>query len=103
MGRALTWYLDLDKEADKDALLAYAADKMPDDLWTSPDCKAFTTVQRINHEMESDRRVRRLACGRWRTVAIYTESNWDEAGGVTMSSPHKVTLRLMLRIGLGLF
>ena len=52
---------------------------------------------------ERARRAKRQACRCCRTVAIYTESNWDEAGGVTMSSPHKVTLRLILRSGLGLF
>ena len=48
LGRAQTWYLDLDKDDDKDALMAYAAETQPDDLWTSPGCTAFTGVQRIN-------------------------------------------------------
>ena len=48
LGRAQTWYLDLGKDDDKDALMAYAAETQPEDLWTSPDCTAFTGVQRIN-------------------------------------------------------
>ena len=48
LGAAQTWYLDLEKKKDKDMLLAYAAEKKPDDLWSSPDCTPFTTVQRIN-------------------------------------------------------
>ena len=38
----------MEKEEDKDALLAYAADLKPHDLWTSPDCRPFTSVQRVN-------------------------------------------------------
>ena len=46
--RAQTWYLDLDQEGDRDALTTYAAEYSPADLWTSPDCTSFTSVQRIN-------------------------------------------------------
>ena len=48
IGRALTWYLDLDKADDKEMLMKYAAEKKPDDVWTSPDCTAFTSMQRVN-------------------------------------------------------
>ena len=48
LGRAQTWYLDLDEGADRDALMVYAAKHSPADIWTSPDCTSFTSVQRIN-------------------------------------------------------
>ena len=48
LGRALTWYLDLDNEEDKKLLFNYAAERKPEDLWTSPDCRPFTSVHQIN-------------------------------------------------------
>ena len=47
-GRALTWYLDLADRKDKFLLVAFAAARQPDDLWTSPDCTALASVQHIN-------------------------------------------------------
>ena len=79
LGRALTWYLDLDKEADRDALMAYAADKMPDDLWTSPDCTAFTTVQRINHARNGGKRPAREKAS-LRTLAYCRDLHRERLG-----------------------
>lgn len=47
-GRALTWYLDLDQQNDKNLLEEYAREHSPDDLWTSPACTALCSVQHIN-------------------------------------------------------
>ena len=40
-------YLDLEM-SEEDARLAYATEQKPDDVWTSPDCTAFTSIQRVN-------------------------------------------------------
>ena len=55
-GRAQTWYLDLDQRQDRRLLKTYAEEHAPDDLWTSPSCRVFCGVQRIN----------RSRFGRWR-------------------------------------
>ena len=57
-GRALTWFLDLDQKEDRRALKRYAEEHSPDDLWTSPSCRVFCGMQRIN-EIQSGRRGRR--------------------------------------------
>ena len=48
-GRAMDWPLNLHRVRDRRHLRAYAAQHKPQHLWTSPDCSAFTPVQRINH------------------------------------------------------
>ena len=48
-GRAMGWPLNLHRVRDRRLLRAYAARHKPQHLWTSPDCSAFTPVQRINH------------------------------------------------------
>ena len=45
----MRWPLNLHRVRDRRLLRAYAAQHKPQDLWTSPDCSAFTPVQRINH------------------------------------------------------
>ena len=47
-GRAMTWALDLHCEEDRKMLEAFARKHRPSHLWTSPECRPFTYVQRIN-------------------------------------------------------
>ena len=55
-GRALTWFLNLDKREDKRFLKEYAEEYKPNDLWTSPSCRVFCSVQRINRRQFSIRK-----------------------------------------------
>ena len=52
-GRAQTWYLDLTQKEDRRLVTRNAAKHRPEDLWTSPECRCFTSMQRVNNAVKT--------------------------------------------------
>ena len=54
-GRSLNWHLDLDNLVDRRHLVAYVKKMRPRDLWTSPCCRTFSSIQCVNQKRYSRR------------------------------------------------
>ena len=54
-GRSLNWRLDLDDAKDRQRLVAYVKKVCPKQLWTSPCCRTFCSMQHVNNKRYSRR------------------------------------------------